>query len=323
MGRKPRIEFEGAVYHVFNHGSGRPELFATPANAEAFIGCLFDACERMQWRLHAYCLTRDRYHLALETPRGNLVNGVHWLQSAFGNRLPRSHGAVRRIFQARYHAILIEPGAPLAELVDGLHLLPVRAGLVTLPQLAQFRWSSYRAFARGGGSPRPAALSADWLSARPGAEDSAAGWRGYADHLAGLLADDTGRHAAAFARLCRGWVYGSEAYRRDRRSDFSRMAAAKDWGGAKLAELNRREWETRLEAGARALGRDLPPAEADPKSAPWKVALAAWLKRHTSATNRWLTERLHMGPPDAVSRYVGEVRIGKRPAAREFLSGLS
>jgi hypothetical protein len=274
---------------VFNHGSGRPEVFATPASAEAFLACLFDACERMQWRLHAYCLTRAGYHLALETPRGNLINGVHWLQSAFGNRRPRPPGGDRRIFQTRYRAILIEPGAPLAELVDCLHLIPVRAGLVTLPQLAQFRWSSYRSFVRAGGAP---------------------------------LAGESGGNAGAFARFCRGWVHGSEDYRRDRSRDFRQMTAAKDWGGAKLAELNRREWETRLAAGARALGRELPPAPAEPKSAPWKVALAAWLKRHTSATNRWLTERLHMGPPDAVSRYVGEVRGGKRPAAQEFLIAL-
>ena len=323
MGRKQRIEFEGAVYHVFNSGSCRPDLFATPEMAEAFVACLFDACERMHWKLHAYCLTRDRYHLALETPRGNLVNGVHWLQSAFGNRRPRVKGGPRRIFHARYHAVLIEPGGPLAELVDCLHLLPVREGLVALPQLPCFRWSSYRTFIRGSEGQRPAALSLDWMRVRPGMGDSPADWQDYAGHLAGLVAGDEGRSGATFARMCRSWIYGSDSFRRDRGRDLNRMTAAGDWGGAKLAELNRQEWETRLEAGVRVLGRELPAAASELKSAPWKVALASWLKRHTSATNRWLTERLNMGPPDAVSRYVGELRIGKRPEAREFLTALS
>jgi len=319
MGRKPRIEFEGAIYHVFNRG---PDLFATGPAAEAFVSCLFDACERMHWRLHAYCLTREEYHLALETPRGNLVNGVHWLQSSFGNGRPRVEGGHRQVFRARYRAILIEPGAALAELVDCLHLIPVRAGLVTLQQLPNFRWSSYRTFIRGGEFRRPGPLCAGWLRAFPGAEDSAAGWRAYADHLARLAIGGPGGNTPVFAKMCRSWAYGSEAFRRALNLDFGRMTAAKDWGGTKLAELNRREWEARLEEGARSLGRELPAAAADPKSAPWKMALAAWLKLRTSATNRWLTDRLRMGPPDAVSRYVGEVRAGKRPAAREIFNAL-
>jgi putative transposase len=319
MARKPRIEFEGAVYHVFNHGHRRTDLFATAEAAQAFVECLGEAVERMQWRLQAYCLTRNQYHLALATPRGNLANGVHWLQSAFGNRFHRFHAGNGRAFRTRYRAILIEPGAPLAALVDGIHLRPARAGLVSADLLPQFRWSSYRAFLRGGSGGRPAWLCSDWLAAHPGLADTPAGWQAYAGRLGGILAggeDD-------FPRLCRGWAHGSETYLRERREDFGRRRAAGDWGGAELAASNRREWEARLEAGVLALRRQLSEAPAAPKSAPWKVALAAWLKRHTSATNRWLTERLHMGPPDAVSRYVGETGEGRRPAAGEILSTLT
>jgi putative transposase len=318
MARKPRIEFEGAVYHVFNHGHRRTDLFATAEAAQAFVDCLGEAAARMQWRLQAYCLTRNQYHLALATPRGNLANGVHWLQSAFGNRFHRFRAGNGRAFRTRYRAILVEPGAPLAALVDGIHLRPARAGLVSPGLLPQFRWSSYRAFVRGGPAGRPAWLCADWLPALPGLADTPAGWQAYAGRLGGILEGEDDFH-----RLCRGWAHGSEAYLRERREDFGRRRAAGDWGGAELAASNRREWEARLEAGVLALRRQLSEAPAAPKSAPWKVALAAWLKRHTSATNRWLTERLHMGPPDAVSRYVGETGEGRRPAAGEILSTLT
>jgi putative transposase len=317
MARKARVEFEGAIYHVFNHGHHRTDLFATAEAAQAFVECLGESASRMQWRLQAYCLTRNQYHLALATPRGNLANGVHWLQSAFGNRFHRFHAGNGRAFRSRYRAILIEPGASLADLVDGIHLQPARAGLVSLEQLPHFRWSSYRSFRRA----RPAWLSADWLPAIAGLEDTPAGWNGYAAHLGGIMAD--ARTAGDFPRLCRGWAHGSPAWLRERREDYGRRQAAGEWGGAQLAASNRREWEARLEAGARALRRPLAAAASEPKSAPWKVALAAWLKRHTSATNRWLTERLHMGPPDAVSRYVGETGEGRRPAAGEILSTLT
>jgi hypothetical protein len=54
------------------------------------------------------------------------------------------------------------------------------------------------------------------------------------------------------------------------------------------------------------------PLTAEPKSAAWKIALAAWLKRQCSAPNRWLAEQLHRGASDAVSRYVGDVKRGDR-----------
>ena len=63
--------------------------------------------------------------------------------------------------------------------------------------------------------------------------------------------------------------------------------------------------------GAAAIGASLLGAAAESKSAPWKIALATWLKRGSSVPNRWISEHLHMGPPDAVSRYVGEVTRGE------------
>lgn len=51
----------------------------------------------------------------------------------------------------------------------------------------------------------------------------------------------------------------------------------------------------------------------DPKSAGWKVALAAHLKKRLMCTNRRLGERLNLGPPGAVCRYVSEAVRGGRP----------
>jgi hypothetical protein len=44
MARKPRIEFEGACYHVINRGNYRSDVFATDKTKAAFEKCLFEAC---------------------------------------------------------------------------------------------------------------------------------------------------------------------------------------------------------------------------------------------------------------------------------------
>ena len=62
-------------------------------------------------------------------------------------------------------------------------------------------------------------------------------------------------------------------------------------------------------------------AAADAKSAEWKVAIAAKLKAETSATNAWISERLSMGAPNAVSDYYGKYlknRAKKCPLAKKL-----
>lgn len=323
MARKPRIEFPGAIYHVLNRGNYKADLFDTSGAAQAFADCLFETCERMGWRLHAFCLMRNHYHLAVETPQGNLVTGVHWLQSTFGNRFNRFRGEHGRAFQGRYQAILVEPGEHLARLVDYIHLNPVRAGIVDLPQLAQFRWSSYRHFIRGRAG-RPASLVCeDWLRAVGGLADSPQGWRSYEDRLAWLMEDDARQKDAAFDRMCQGWAIGGVGFRERLSLEFKRMHQADDWGGKSMTEINQHEWQRLFDKALHVLSRSVESARTETKSAPWKIAMATWLKQRTGVSNRWLTDRLAMGPPDAVSRYVGECRGSKRTEAKALLEKLS
>ncbi len=323
MARNPRVQFPGAIYHVTNRGNDRDNLFATPAAASAFIDCLWEVCEQTKWKIHAYCMLRNHYHLAIETPEGNLVEGVHWLQSTYGNRFNRFRKESGRTFQGRYKAILIEPGIHLLYLTCYLHLNPVRANLVSLEQLADFRWSSYRAFRRMDKGSRPGPLTSQpWLSELGGAQDAPDGWQTYHRYLERLMEEPKLLSQAGFDKIGRGWVFGSEDFRRHRLIDLQAQTEARDWGGRELAETARARWEVALTSGAKQLCRNLDSAQLDPKSADWKVALATWMKTHTTVNNRWLSERLHMGAPDGVSRYCSECKSGKRPSAQSLLSSL-
>ena len=65
----------------------------------------------MQWRLHAWCLMGNHYHLCIQTPQPNLVEGMKWLQSAFANKFNRLSKAHGHVFQGRYKAILLDAQA--------------------------------------------------------------------------------------------------------------------------------------------------------------------------------------------------------------------
>lgn len=76
MPRKQRIEYPGAVYHVISRGNYRKELFLSENTGKAFERTIFEAVERCGWKLHAYVIMSNHYHLAIETPEPNLVDGM-------------------------------------------------------------------------------------------------------------------------------------------------------------------------------------------------------------------------------------------------------
>ena len=65
MPRKQRIEFAGAVYHIISRGNYRKDLFVNPKTAEAFEKAIFEVTERCGWKLYAYVIMSNHYHLVV------------------------------------------------------------------------------------------------------------------------------------------------------------------------------------------------------------------------------------------------------------------
>lgn len=76
MPRPARIELADACYHILNRGNYRQHLFTVGSSGRRFEATLFEACERYGWKLHAYALMSNHYHLALETAEPNLTAGM-------------------------------------------------------------------------------------------------------------------------------------------------------------------------------------------------------------------------------------------------------
>ncbi len=60
-----------------NHGQ---EIFQDDRDRRCFLETLEEACEKTGWQIHAYVLMGNHYHLLVETPEGNLVAGMKWVQ---------------------------------------------------------------------------------------------------------------------------------------------------------------------------------------------------------------------------------------------------
>jgi REP element-mobilizing transposase RayT len=298
---------------VINRGNYRSDIFRSAGAKAAFEACLLEACRKSGWVLHAYVLMRNHYHLALETPEGNLVAGMQWLQATFANRFNALRGARGHLFQGRYKSLLVEAGGPLGQVCHYIHLNPVRAGVSTVETLEDYRFCSYWHLTRP--RQRPPCLDLRTALVEAGhLPDTAAGWRNYRDYLAWQVADGPAGRSKAYVQLSKGWALGGADFKRALVHDHALAATSRAWGKQGAQEIRREHWQAALDRCLRRVRKTDADIKAARKSADWKVAIAAALKLKTQASNRWLCEQLHMGTPVAVSQLVGRLRRQGGPA---------
>jgi REP element-mobilizing transposase RayT len=159
MARPLRLEFPGAIYHVTSRGDRQEAIYEGDADRQQWLGILSKICERYNWRVHAYCLMDNHYHILLETADGNLSKGMRQLNGIYTQYFNRQHNRVGHVFQGRYKAILVEKDSYLLELSRYVVLNPIRAGMIK--NIDEWHWSSY--LITIGKLQPPDWLEVDWL----------------------------------------------------------------------------------------------------------------------------------------------------------------
>ena len=155
MARPLRIDIADGVYHVTSRGLERRAIVCDDVDRGKWSDLLDRVATRRRWRVFAWALMGNHYHLFLQTPDANLSAGMHDLNSGYVSWHNRRHGRCGPLLQGRFKAILVESGRHEWELSRYVHLNPVRAGLVKAPEA--HRWGSCRFYLRGGGAP-------EWLA---------------------------------------------------------------------------------------------------------------------------------------------------------------
>ena len=146
MARKPRIEYEGAFYHVITRGNQRQKIFKGNDDFQKYINLLAFYKERYKYSLHAYVLMSNHVHILIETrtiPLSKILQGINQSYTMYYNRKYRTVG---HLFQGRYKAILCDKDAYLLSLIKYIHLNPVRAKIAK--KAGQYRWSSHQSYSK-------------------------------------------------------------------------------------------------------------------------------------------------------------------------------
>ncbi len=305
MPRKLRIQYPGALYHVMNRGDRRENIFRDDADREGFLSALAEACGKTEWRVHAYCLMRNHFHLVVETPQANLVVGMKWLLGVYTKRFNIRHKLCGHVFAGRYKALIVDGSGNgyLRTVCDYVHLNPVRAKLIRPKAgLESFRWSSYGEYLKPPGQ-RPNWLRVDRLLGERGIpKDSAAGREEFGRQMERRRQEEGG---SDYPSMRRGWCLGSEEFREERLAAAVERAGPNHYGADRQEAGEQKAQRIVLEEMKR-LGWKEEELHQRRKGDKGKVVAARRLRQETAMSLKWIAQRLHMGSWTYVSNLVNE-----------------
>jgi putative transposase len=141
MVRELRAHAEGSFYHVRSRGNAKQDIFQDDGDRILFLDFLRDSIQRHEWICHGYCLMDNHYHMLIETPQDNLIEGMRDLTQRFTQSMNFKHSRTGHLFQGRYWSKLIEDDDYFLTVSRYVALNPVAVGLVEHP--SDWPWSNY------------------------------------------------------------------------------------------------------------------------------------------------------------------------------------
>jgi putative transposase len=151
MGRVPRIDIPGFIYHVTARGARQLSLFQDNQDNQMFLRFLLQAREQIPFCLHAYCLMTNHFHLLIQTLNDSLANIMQSCLRRFSSWLNLKYSRTGHSFQGPFHSIPVEKEGYFKTVARYIHLNPVRAGIVLRPE--EYDWSNYGKLIRGERDP--------------------------------------------------------------------------------------------------------------------------------------------------------------------------
>jgi REP-associated tyrosine transposase len=251
MPRGPRIDVEGALYHVIARGVERRAIFRDERDRSGFVERLSGLVGEESVELFAYVMMDNHFHLVLRRDQTPLSQFMRRLLTGHTVTFNRRRRRVGHLFQNRYKSVLCNEDRYLLQLVRYVHLNPVRARMVRDP--ADYPWSSHRAYLQ---RRAPAWLSTGEVLEQLGGR---AAYRrfiadGYGEgrrrDLCGIGVEEGGEGAEARSRLWLGsQVLGDDRFARSMAKATRQRAAQREMERGQAEDLPRLAAEVAARCG--------------------------------------------------------------------------
>lgn len=133
-----------------SRGAGGERVFRSEADKGSFLARLDLLSPAMGFRVYAWALMPNHFHLLMEVGGHNLHEVMQRLLGGYSQSYNRRNCHKGHVFMSRFKSILVCKDEYMFELVRYIHLNPLRAGLVrSVSELAEYPWTGHHAMIHG------------------------------------------------------------------------------------------------------------------------------------------------------------------------------
>lgn len=140
MPRTARIKSVSGYYHIVARGIARQVLFEEDADYLFFLKILKKCKEEEQFKLLAFCLMENHFHLLVKIDNG-MDRVMRRILTTYAKYYNTKYERIGYLFQDRYKSKVIERRSYLLSAMRYIHNNPLKAGLCSVDQ---YRWSSWK-----------------------------------------------------------------------------------------------------------------------------------------------------------------------------------
>jgi REP element-mobilizing transposase RayT len=134
MPRIPRSQLPSpAYYHVICRGVEQRRLYLDDLDRRAWRTLLRDVVRRHRWRIWAWTLLDNHFHLLVETRQPALSEGMKRLNGLYAMRFNRRYDRVGHLFQNRFQSRIVDDEDYLAVVTEYIYENASRVGLAAWP----------------------------------------------------------------------------------------------------------------------------------------------------------------------------------------------
>lgn len=151
MARRRRYHLPGGIYHVMLRGNDGQKIFFNDGDRCKMCLLIQEGVERFSHRIFGFCFMSNHVHLVIQVEQINLSRIIQNLSFRYTRYINWKMGRIGHLFQGRFKSILVDGNRYAKELIRYIHLNPVRAGMVTLPE--QYKWSSHNTYLKASELP--------------------------------------------------------------------------------------------------------------------------------------------------------------------------
>ncbi len=138
MGRKPRVEYYGAIYHI--RYKGGLDIFSEDEDKLQLLGILSDAKELFDFKLLAYCIMEDRYDLFIKTHNISITKVMQRVNMLYARYYNQTYMKKGPVFRGRYKSNVVKNQDMLLNVVKYIHMIPVYEKKTQ--SIDEYKWSS-------------------------------------------------------------------------------------------------------------------------------------------------------------------------------------